>query len=364
MNTQLLSRFETFVHTLTDTDRIAFLHDADCDGICSSVIAATALERFFNKKIVLRLFPTGKRTLQQSHVAKLKEENITKLFTFDMSVEQEMSLLKEIEVFADILIIDHHKILADANSEKTVFIKAQHINTALDGARYPTTKLAYDLFSRFGDLSDLDWKCCVGLIADAQYMQWKEFVDTTLKKYGYPLKTGGIETIFGEVISVVTSLIIYDETHIPAFWDFFKKAQKPEEVLSSQYTQYKEIVQKEIEYWYNNHTRYMEKYGELYIITIHPALHVGSVVITRLSFNKYPDKTVIIIADDGNEFLHVSARRQDCKVPVNDLLAEACKGFHDASGGGHTPAAGAKVRKEDYQTFKEKLIRIHEKLRK
>ena len=62
--------------------------------------------------------------------------------------------------------------------------------------------------------------------------------------------------------------------------------------------------------------------------------------------------------DSGGKVLRFSARRQDFKVKVNDLLEEAVEGIPGADAGGHIPAAAGSIPREKLAVFKENVIRI------
>ena len=53
-----------------------------------------------------------------------------------------------------------------------------------------------------------------------------------------------------------------------------------------------------------------------------------------------------------------SARRQDFKVKMNELLEEAVKGIPDSSAGGHIPAAAGSIPKSYEDRFKENIVKI------
>ena len=67
---------------------------------------------------------------------------------------------------------------------------------------------------------------------------------------------------------------------------------------------------------------------------------------------KYKDKTLVFYQIKGDQAL-ISARRNDGKVKVNDLLEKACKGLGKA--GGHIVAAGATIDKKHLKKFLERI---------
>jgi single-stranded DNA-specific DHH superfamily exonuclease len=77
--------------------------------------------------------------------------------------------------------------------------------------------------------------------------------------------------------------------------------------------------------------------------------------VSTLLSRKYPHKTVITISRNRKR-VYVSARRQDWKVPVNDLLVRVLKPLRGSQGGGHVPAAGGQFLRKDLKLFKKRLV--------
>jgi len=76
-----------------------------------------------------------------------------------------------------------------------------------------------------------------------------------------------------------------------------------------------------------------------------------------MSSFKMPNKTLVVCQQNG-KMIDISARRQDRKVAVNNLLIEATRGLQNATAGGHIPAAGARILAKDWNLFKQRIIRL------
>ena len=116
-------RFSDFISNLTDKDKIGILTHNDGDGVCSAVIAAKVIGNVDYIK-----FLDYSPDIIKSLIDELKKRKINKLIILDFVVENDLGSIKEIEKFAEILIIDHHVFVQDINSEKTVFIKTKSIS--------------------------------------------------------------------------------------------------------------------------------------------------------------------------------------------------------------------------------------------
>jgi single-stranded DNA-specific DHH superfamily exonuclease len=355
--TCLENRFAEFIRNITAQDKIAVIYHTDTDGICSGVIAAKAVERLRGRKIDLRLNTEhSKVTITPSLIAKLKNKKINKVICVDTCVDQNPKTVKETEKFAEILILDHHKLYNDLNSAKIILIKPQLIKSKLKGYQYPASKLSFDLFSKTADISDLDWIAAVGTIADAGYQSWKRFVDSVMKKYKVKIEKDVFETKFGKAAAFLNYACSVGRPSMG--FDILYKAEKYSDVLKSELIRYQKNIEKEIDYYLKNHKKLAEFYPEagLVFYKIQPKYEIKSALINVLSAKYYPNKTVIVASADKN--VKLSARRQDGKVAVNDLLEKAVIGLKGASAGGHIPAAGGTIRKKDLDKFKQNIIRI------
>ena len=94
--------------------------------------------------------------------------------------------------------------------------------------------------------------------------------------------------------------------------------------------------------------------NELVFYEITAKYRVNSIVSTILSHKKVPNKT-LVVAEEREDDYKISGRRQDMKIHMGDMFRECVSGLQDANGGGHKPAAGARVLKKDYETFKNRV---------
>ena len=59
---------------------------------------------------------------------------------------------------------------------------------------------------------------------------------------------------------------------------------------------------------------------------------------------------------DELEEITISARRQDQKVKMNELMRYAVKDIPNSAAGGHIPASGATVPRKHYPEFKKRVM--------
>ncbi len=97
-------------------------------------------------------------------------------------------------------------------------------------------------------------------------------------------------------------------------------------------------------------------------IEIDSRFRIKSPLVNKLSIRKFPKKVVLVLSP-ANQYgdIKISARNQAAgknskAVKVNQLLEYATKGLEGSAAGGHAPAAGATVKKQDWDIFKERIL--------
>jgi len=335
--------------------KTAVLHHTDADGITAGIITAKALERITGKKPEMFHQNPGQITLMDKTVEKLRNKGIEFLISVDLSLDQDPEPIIELEKFALILILDHHKKYNDLNSTKTLMIKSEDL-TGVDGSKYPASKLSFDLFSDLTDLKDLDWIAAIGLTGDNALSEWQDFVEVVLDKFD-PNRKRLEKNVLLKVVELIEAIEVIDSHKINDFVNVFFNAKKPQDLLKKDLLNDLEELQKELNKWIElfkeNKEVFEEK--ELIYFEINPEHSIKSVLINRLS-ETLPDKTLVIVQDFGGEHIYFSARRQDYKIKVNNLLEKSIKGIPDSTAGGHIPAAAGKIPREYLKDFKKQLI--------
>jgi single-stranded DNA-specific DHH superfamily exonuclease len=361
-NTKLIKRFEDFILNLKKKDKIAIIHHTDPDGICSAVIMNKIVEKI-RKKPIDFIISQESVLIQKSILDQLKNKRINKLIITDICVDQyNSSKLKKIAKFAEIVILDHHKLYKNLNSKKIIHIKPQLITYRADSSAYCVSKLCFDFGSKITDLQSIDWVAAVGIIGDCTFDYWKPFMDSVFKKYNIKRNKNIFKNVLGEIAELIFFTVAYDVNKTSLCYNVLNNSRNYKDLLHSKLQKYRKEIRKEINYWKNNVEELAEVYSkqELIFDFIKPRYPIKAVISTFLGY-KYPNKTIIIAEDMNKNFIQLSARRRDYKVAVNDLLENALKGLHGANGGGHVTSAGGKLKKKDIFTFKENILRILER---
>ena len=336
-------------------DRIAIIYDTDPDGICAAVIAAKALKRLGkNAYINIGISHSGE-ILTERILLKLKSLGIRHTIICDLAVDTKPEKLAALNRFSKAVIIDHHKLYNNLNSENILLIKPQLIETPIEPSQYCSSKLAYDLFSKITDIPDCDWISVIGIIADSSYGTWKRYCDRVMAKHGSRIKKDAFDTGFGKICNLMAYYEIYSRGKTKWLFELLLHAKSYKE-LSVIKRRIPEDIEKGIDDYCRNFREHSVSYRDSVIIDIkNPKFLIGAILSTRLGFI-FPHKTVIVIQKRGKR-IFVNGRRMDFRVAVNGLLEKSITGLRDASAGGHVPSAGASLKSSDYNLFYTNLTK-------
>jgi len=335
-------RFSEFISKLNEKDKIALLTHDDLDGVTSGKIVDKVIG-----VDVLKL--VDYKELNDSLIEELKNKKITKIIITDLGLNGD-GFLDKLAKFAEILIIDHHTFHSDINSDKIVFLNSQK-----NCAAY----MCYYLFSKTQNIEELDWLVTCACVSDWDFKNNTNFLGETYKKY---------DDVFAfEGDSVRKSGKIWDlQYNLSLFLIYFRDdLKKAYELIPDNYSgldgikKYAEIVRKEISESVKRFDKEKETYGDIYFWEFNPKFEIKSVVSTLVSV-KEKNKTFIIGSFD-DKFCLLSARRQDNKVNVAELLCKLINGLDCAVAGGHPAAAGGRFLKKDFEEFRERLKMMSEK---
>jgi single-stranded DNA-specific DHH superfamily exonuclease len=354
---KLLAAYDEFFLGLTRKDRVAVMHDKDPDGICAGVILAKQVQRMRGRKIDLRVNVPGSAYLPTPAIAKrLKRRRINKVIITDISADNEPGFVRKVARFAQVIIIDHHKIYSKFKEKNVILVKPQLLQKKVLPSAYCSSKFAYDLGNRLVNLTDMDWLAATGSIADIAAAPWMRWLSSVHKRHKVAMRKDLFTTRIGQTATVINSALVYDLRNVPFAFKTVFNAKKPAEVLKSPLRRYHEEVQGELDKWVRLLDRKAEHHPEheMIVYYIEPKLHIKSTLSTVLSL-KYKHTTLILLSPVGN-MITVSARRHDQKVAMNTLLECSCKGLKGSSAGGHIPAAGGRFKRSDLLRFRSQLL--------
>ena len=328
--------FFEFMGNLNDKDKVAVVTHTDGDGICSAVIAGKVI----GKVDLVEFYGYIPGTFSLI-VERLKKTKINKVFIFDLNPSE--SEMREIEKFAEVLLIDHHPFEKDLNSERMAFIKSDESSA---------TYVCYYLFSKIQKIPE--WIAAMGVLSDTTYKYSEDNFDSFFSEHGFER----IKNLWKET-SDLDMAIIYFRHNEEEVYNLLMKAKNFGETGLEKYS---ETVRNEFDRQFKLFEQKKEEHGDLTFYYFEPRYNVKTLIINRIS-TASPHKTIVLSQRMGKEnILKVSSRRQDKKIDCSLLLRKSIQGIPNSNGAGHFGAAGGAIPYEYLGNFRENLIREYKKL--
>lgn len=331
-------RFADFISGLNEKDKLALISHTDLDGISAARVANEVLHADILKFV-------NYKDLNDSLIDDLKKQKVKKIVFADLMFN-EPDFVRKISAIADVLIIDHHLINQDYNSDKVVFMNAQG---------YCGAYLCYYLFSKMQNLEKFDWVVACACIADWQYVKNQDWMKKIFDKYGDEVFIPTIEGIHkSEKFYHLQEKLVY------AIVYFFDNLMKIYNAFGKEFgnlggiEKYGEIVEKDLK---ENIGKFHEEKVEIedgYFWEYEPKYGGGSLLTNSVS-EEFQGKTIVICRADKDGLYRISMRRQDGKVDVSALLQKLTLGFESHSAGGHFKAAGGHILLKDREEFLKRL---------
>jgi single-stranded DNA-specific DHH superfamily exonuclease len=361
-NPERWERIDRFMMSFSPQEKVAIIHDADPDGVCSAVVLSRMIEKLRGKPADLH-YSTRKfvrNSITPDVMKMLKQKRISKVIFTDLPVHEDAAAVKRLEKQCEVLIIDHHTFFHDIISDRAVLAMPQILADDVDPSKYTASKLAYDLTSRHTNMEDYDWIASVGLIGDMGGSAWPEFLSKVFEHNKLkPNPNDWFRTELGKVSELLLGAMIVDDKYAGYCYDLLMKCKSPADVLADKkLSALRKSIEQETSKWVKSAQKLMQKDDKLRLIwyEISPKYHLNSPISTMLSLNpKYHDYAILVV-EKNRDIVRVSGRCQSKRVKMNELLKNAVKGLKDAAGGGHIPAAGAHFKPADIGKFKERIL--------
>ena len=328
---------KTFIDNLKHPDKVILVHHKDADGTYSAAIAAIALQRLNKQmgKIVTGTTERGDEILKAI-------KNYDRAIIVDIGIDILFKGLNKAD--KEILYIDHHLPVDEKLNENIVYINPRLEN---DKTYQPATYVVYKFFSQLVDLSDKEWLAVIGTIGDYGYEDCRDLLDKYIKVKD---KRGIWETKYGkaaiETVGAATKIGFDKLLKILIETESFDELMKNKRIKIAYKKYIKHYNEAKKQFW-----KSAEKFDDVNLIfsVLSSKLErVGSAIATETS-TKYPDK-IIFLLEEIDDFYKIHARYQRGRINLGKMLREM------GVGGGHGAAAGGKIKTEELEVFKEKLL--------
>lgn len=331
--------FFEFVDLITPRDRVAILSHIDLDGLASGIFMEKILEA---KDIAVNYleFLDIKNDMLKEVLMKLKDNNITKVFICDIGVdtidpEGFVDMKQEMDVF----LIDHHP-FDESLCDKRNVIKS--------GSGDCAAMTVFFLGENLIDHEEWRWLVCSAIFSDYSYKSQKN-LDYVKSIYPDVTRENISSSIPGINARKIGAALIYYEHDKVHVYKLVKERKMGE--ITEAYEIIEEEVNKIVEDFSIRKKYYPNK--NLYFYEIDSRFNVLSNVTSLVSKMK-PNSSFVFMQRRG-EYIRFSARSQE-DGDMGVLMRKCVLGLEGASGGGHRPAAAARIKTSDLEEFKEKLL--------
>ncbi|MFH0714437.1 MAG: DHHA1 domain-containing protein [Candidatus Diapherotrites archaeon] len=346
----VVKRFDEFAKSLSSRDRIVLLYDTDTDGVSAGVIVTKALGQICPKA---KIFPMIQEhihgELLEETLKKIEKLKPSKVIITDLAFDHAPKNLKKLSKLFPVLFIDHHpNYNGDLNSKNLAYVKSGALWKG-EIAKYPASKMCYDLFSRHAELKKEKWIAAVGVIGDYSSRPWKKFIHKAAKESKSSLK----ELAKCARLSKATESI--SVSNVKPLYEFLLKAKSPKQLLRSRFGNFLKRVdkaeKKAVRGFEKNAQHFPEQHVHFYVLK--GIINIKSVAASVISFSHFHETIFVFQPEDGK--YSFSVRRQDGKIELNKLIEKVLPKLKGAKGGGHKYASAGIIRKQDLEKF-EKLV--------
>lgn len=347
-----------FLENIKKTDEIVVVFNNDGDGICSCVLLNKFLAMTGRRKpyIINQPMPMDKNIIQR-----IQTTVPHKIIFLDIAADQQQSILKKLGGICDILIVDHHQVFKNMNTSTDAKRRAGtnivHYNPRMERSDVymSTSYCVYKICTKIADMPDDLWIAGVGMVSDYNLNDSKDLVKAIKEKYGLEEPLYG--TKLGRLADMISATRATNALSCEQMVDVFEKAMFDEFEQAKNADKMKEAadtIQNEMSSLMQDAQERSEKIGNIIFYNIKTKFNLGSSLSTKLSEN-FRNQLVIIYERSGNR-VKVSARNQAKNINAGKVLQKAAS-LAGGSGGGHEAAAGATIPADNWENFREALIK-------
>lgn len=344
-----------FLENINSDDKVIVVFHNDGDGICSCTLLLKYL-RYKEAKITKII--TQPMPMNNNLASKIKMYNPTKVIFTDLALEQQKDIALKLKNCVDIGVIDHHQM--NGGLDVPYYNPRKENPEIYQSASYCVYKILKKIYP---EIEKYNWIAGIGIVSDYDIRWSKDVLEELKKDYSIELKIESLlESKFGKISDIInyskSSKKIKSEEIVNIIdgmesIDDLSKNQKSMKMLET----YNQITT-ELETIKQTIKSNVEKYDNVIFFRLKSKFNIKSQVSTILS-NMYPGY-LIIVYEDKNGQVKVSARCQNKKINSGDILNKAGSFNEKISAGGHEAASGAFIPKKDWEQYKENLIKLTE----
>ncbi len=344
-----------FLKNIKRRDHIIIVFHNDGDGICSCLLMKKYLEK---KGVEPQFIISQPMPVLKSLVDKIKTFDTNKIIFLDLAIDQQEDIVKELQKYTKIMIIDHHKIVKKLKNV-AYYNPRMYQADIYQSASY----CVYKIVSKLTDMKNYLWVAIVGIISDFDVKDSLDLLEDGKRQYPDTIKSTKQEEIhksfFGKLSDIINAAKASNRLTAEEIVKILEDVKDPKDITYTNkfiklMNAYQE-VEDELENIKANMRKKIEINKNIIFCELDTKYNIGSAVSTLISKN-YPKKIVIVYQKRKN--VKVNARSQNKKMNVATILRNAAAVNKKISAGGHEAAAGALVPLGYWEDFKNKLIKI------
>lgn len=375
------TKFSNFLSDNKDK-KFAILYDNDPDGICSGVL----MQKFLKSQgvdVADSFVFSDVKLFSKELSERFKENEIGGLITVDFNIAGFGYLDSFKEFVAEneiaVAVFDHHYDESDYGIE--YYFNGAMLQTEVSGAQYCTAKIVYDVICEIEPrMKKYGWIESIGIIGDFNQKTWGEDIRQVVKldnmafahmeDFEDIIMPEDIEdyylTPYGKSANMMFFGIAKDGgSDISKIYSYLLESDNVLKFLEklSEYN----VVREEV-YDYLENYEYFMKYSpatktELNVFEVEvKSNNYIEGILSNLISRKDANTIFMVYNEYKDGYVHVSLRLQNDSVNLGKVTKEVCSGIAGANGGGHGPAAGARIHKDNFKEFKNKFFGILAKI--
>lgn len=321
-----------------------FFYDNDVDGLCSFLILRRSIGR--GRGVAIKSFPD----LKEQYIRKVEELNPDAVFILDKA-EVSREFIENVDQRGiPITWIDHH----ESKTDREVIEKTYYYNSMPEAE--PVTYLAQKVFNRQEDL----WLATIGCISDVYMPDFAEKFEKMHPEL-FDSKLSAFDALHATEVGKIAKMLNFGLmdtiTNVVNLVKYLFKAKGIYSVLEeNQNTKHFHKRSTQLNEFYNKQIKKAEnlfdKNSPVLFFTYSGETSMSADVANKLLYN-HKDK-LIVVAFKRPEKANISIRGKDALK----ITKKAIEGIDGATGGGHEEATGAMVPIDDFEKFKENILKI------
>lgn len=319
-----------FLDNITNEDKVAIIHHDDGDGFCSGILYYDWCK---NKNAIVEEFSyeIGKSKLKNFDLEKFNKIILTDLASG--FIAEQLNVISDKKIFYT----DHHPEEGVFPKEVLTFI------TSKDGY-IPSSRTA-------GELTRLKpFLALIGTITDSGdlYSENEDFINSHLKELGMTL-----DDFKKDISSVISNTLSYLDKDYKKAFKLLHKLKSIEDVKNLK--QYADKIEDEIEKFVDEFEEKKEMIASANFYYFEPVLNVKGPVTGIISHSDHKKIYLFASPKEDGKYISLSARNTSQKPNMAEMLRAGVEGLEEGNAGGHPPAAGGRIRKQDLEKFKQNI---------